>query len=134
MARAAWLSQFAATRWQQRVTKVILGFVGCCAVVVICCLSHIITVQYCCRLLTDPLRIQPWSHDRRNQIKYNREHARSEKKSRHNETGKKVASKRHRRQEGTHKRQTKNKKKMFRKPFYYFIPSLVAIVEAVSHS
>ena len=41
--------------------------------------------------LTDPLRIHPWSQDRRNQTKSNREHGRRQKRnrqSRQNETGK----------------------------------------------
>ena len=47
-------------------------------------------------LLTDPLRIQPWSQDRRNQTKSNRESEIS-RESRQKKTGKKVASKGHRR-------------------------------------
>ena len=58
-------------------------------------------------LVTDPLRIQPWSQDRTepNQIKPG---TRSEKnrESRQTTTDKKVASKGHRRQEGTQKRQS----------------------------
>ena len=46
--------------------------------------------------LTDPLRIQPWSQDRRNQIKSNRESEVS-RESRQERTDKKVASKGHRR-------------------------------------
>ena len=46
--------------------------------------------------LTDPLRIQPWSQDRRNQTKSNRELEIS-RESRHKRTDKKVASKGHRR-------------------------------------
>ena len=46
--------------------------------------------------LTDPLRIQPWSQDRRNQTKSNRESEIS-RESREKRTDKKVASKRHRR-------------------------------------
>ena len=42
--------------------------------------------------LTDPLRIQPWSQDRRNQTKSNRESEIS-RESRHKRTDKKVASK-----------------------------------------
>ena len=48
--------------------------------------------------LTDPLRIQPWSQDRRNQTKSNRESEIS-RESRHKRTDKKVASKGHRRDE-----------------------------------
>ena len=44
--------------------------------------------------LTDPLRIQPWSQDRRNQTKSNRESEIS-RESRHKRTDKKVASKGH---------------------------------------
>ena len=36
--------------------------------------------------LTDPLRIQPWLQDRRNQIKLNREHGRRKKEERENKT------------------------------------------------
>ena len=46
--------------------------------------------------LTDPLRIQPWSQDRRNQTKSNRESEIS-RESRQKRTDKKVASQRHRR-------------------------------------
>ena len=46
--------------------------------------------------LTDPLRIQPWSQDRRNQTKSNRISEIS-RESRHKRTDKKVASKGHRR-------------------------------------
>ena len=46
--------------------------------------------------LTDPLRIQPWSQDRRNQTKSNRESEIS-RESRQKRTDKKVASKGHRR-------------------------------------
>ena len=46
--------------------------------------------------LTDPLRIQPWSQDRRNQTKSNRESEIS-RESRHKRTDKKEASKGHRR-------------------------------------
>ena len=51
----------------------------------------------CCFLtLTDPLRIQPWSQDRRNQTKSNRESEIS-MESRQKRTGKEVASKGRRR-------------------------------------
>ena len=51
----------------------------------------------CCFLtLTDPLRIQPWSQDRRNQTKSNRESEIS-MESRQKRTDKEVASKEHRR-------------------------------------
>ena len=51
----------------------------------------------CCFLtLTDPLRIQPWSQDRRNQTKSNRESEIS-MESRQKRTDKEVASKGHRR-------------------------------------
>ena len=46
--------------------------------------------------LTDPLRIQPWSQDRWNQTKSNRKSEIS-RESRQKRTGKKVASKGHRR-------------------------------------
>ena len=46
--------------------------------------------------LTDPLRIQPWSQDRRNQTKSNRKSEIS-RESRQKRTDKKVASKGHRR-------------------------------------
>ena len=48
--------------------------------------------------LTDPLRIQPWSQDRRNQTKSNRESEVS-RESQQKRTDKKVASKGHRRDE-----------------------------------
>ena len=49
----------------------------------------------CCFLtLTDPLRIQPWSQDRRNQTKSNRESEIS-MESRQKRTDKEVASKAH---------------------------------------
>ena len=47
-------------------------------------------------ILTDPLRIQPWSQDRRNQTKSNRKSA-INRESRQKRTDKKVASKGHRR-------------------------------------
>ena len=51
----------------------------------------------CCFLtLTDPLRIQPWSQDRRNQTKSNRESEMS-MESRQKKDGQEVASKGHRR-------------------------------------
>ena len=57
--------------------------VSCCC----CC---------CCFLtLTDPLRIQPWSQDRRNQTKSNRE-SDIRMESRQERTDKEVASKGHR--------------------------------------
>ena len=67
--------------------------------------------------LTDPLRIQPRSQDRRNQTKsireqFGRKKEREEKRreSRQKTTDKKIASKGHRRQEGTQKRlKEKNK-------------------------
>ena len=46
--------------------------------------------------LNDPLRIQPWSQDRRDQTKSNRKSEMS-RESRQKRTDKKVASKRHRR-------------------------------------
>ena len=46
--------------------------------------------------LTDPLRIQPWSQDRRNQTKSNRESEIS-RESRQKRTDEKVVSKGHRR-------------------------------------
>ena len=54
--------------------------------------------------LTDPLRIQPWSQDRRNQTKSNQESEIS-RESRQKRTDKKIASKGHRRDkvENTHK-------------------------------
>ena len=60
-----------------------------------------------CRTLTDPLGIQPWSQDRRNQTKSNREQFQPKKRygKQTEETYKKVASKGHHRQEGTPKRQ-----------------------------
>ena len=54
--------------------------------------------------LTDPLRIQPWSQDKRNQTKLNRESEIS-RESRQKITDMKLASKGHRRDkiEGTNK-------------------------------
>ena len=58
---------------------------------------HIAQGCCCCFLtLTDPLRIQPWSQDRRNQTKSNRESEIS-MESRQKRTDKEVASKGHRR-------------------------------------
>ena len=54
--------------------------------------SHRLFVVYL--TLTDPLRIQPWSQDRRNQTKSNRESEIS-RESRQKRTDKKVASKGH---------------------------------------
>ena len=54
-------------------------------IVVVCCFVVFLT-------LTDPLRIQPWSQDRRNQTKSNRESEIS-RESRQKRTDKKVASK-----------------------------------------
>ena len=57
----------------------------------------VVVVVVCCFLtLTDPLRIQPWSQDRRNQTKSNRESEIS-MESRQRRTDKEVASKGHRR-------------------------------------
>ena len=63
--------------------------------------------------LTDPLRIQPWSLDRRNQTKSNRKSEIS-RESRQKRTDKKVASKGHRRDktEHTNKKHTGNKNKL----------------------
>ena len=74
-------------------------------VVVVVCVSHII--------LTDPLRIQPWSQDRRNQTKSNRKSEIS-RQSRQKRTAKKVASKGHRRDkiENTNKKHTGNRNKL----------------------
>ena len=58
------------------------------------CNSVVVVVVVVFLTLTDPLRIQPWSQDRRNQTKSNRESEIS-RESRH--TDKKVASKGHRR-------------------------------------
>ena len=62
--------------------------------------------------LTDPLRIQPWSHERWNQTKSNQEHVRRKKIKEISKQTEKNAHessqqnfKRHRRQEGTQKRQ-----------------------------
>ena len=55
--------------------------------------------------LTDPLRIQPWSQDRRNQTKSNRESEIS-RESRQKRTDKKVASKGHRRDKNRKQKQT----------------------------
>ena len=57
-----------------------------------------VCMYVCCCFLTstDPLRIQPWSQDRRNQTKSNRESEIS-MESRQKRTDKEVASKGHRR-------------------------------------
>ena len=56
--------------------------------------------------LTDSLRIQPWSQDRQNHTKSNREKVREKsRQSRQKTTDKKVASTGHRRQEGIQKTQ-----------------------------
>ena len=60
-------------------------------IIVVVCLFVV-----CFLTLTDPLRIQPWSQDRRNQTKSNRESEIS-MESRHKRTDKEVASKGHRR-------------------------------------
>ena len=60
---------------------------------------HVGTPESCCCFLTlliDPLRIQPWLQDRRNQTKSNRESEIS-MESRQKRTDKEVASKGHRR-------------------------------------
>ena len=57
----------------------------------------LLLLLFCCFLtLTDPLRIQPWSQDRRDQTKSNRESEIS-MESRQTRTDKEVASKGHRR-------------------------------------
>ena len=63
--------------------------------------------------LTDSLQIQPWSQDRRNQTKSNRESEVS-RESRQNRTDKKVASKGHRRDkiENTNKKHTESRNKL----------------------
>ena len=50
--------------------------------------SRVVVVVCCFLTLTDPLRIQPWSQDRRNQTKSNRESEMS-MESRHKMTDKK---------------------------------------------
>ena len=68
----------------------------------------------CCFLtLTDPLRIQPWSQDRRNQTKSNRESERS-MESRQKKDGQEVASKGHRRDkiENIYKKHTDSRNKL----------------------
>ena len=68
----------------------------------------------CCFLtLTDPLRIQPWSQDRRNQTKSNRESEMS-MESRQKRDGQEVASKGHRRDkiENINKKHTGSRNKL----------------------
>ena len=68
----------------------------------------------CCFLtLTDPLRIQPWSQDRRNQTKSNRESEMS-MESRQRKDGQEVASKGHRRDkiENINKKHTDSRNKL----------------------
>ena len=68
----------------------------------------------CCFLtLTDPLRIQPWSQDRRNQTKSNRESEMS-MESRQKKDGQEVASKGHRRDkiENINKKHTDSRNKL----------------------
>ena len=68
-----------------------------CVNVSVCYESVPIMWGCCCFLtLTDPLRIQPWSQDRRNQTKSNRESEMS-MESRQKKDGQEVASKGHRR-------------------------------------
>ena len=68
-----------------------------CYCAVLCCVALYCFVVFVVLLtLTDPLRIQPWSQDRRNQTKSNRESEVS-RESRQKRTDKKVASKGHRR-------------------------------------
>ena len=63
--------------------------------------------------LTDPLRIQPWSQDRRNQTKSNRESEMS-MESRQKKDGQEVASKGHRRDkiENINKKHTDSRNKL----------------------
>ena len=71
-------------------------------------------VRGCCFLtLTDPLRIQPWSQDRRNQTKSNRESEMS-MESRQKKDGQEVASKGHRRDkiENINKKHTDSRNKL----------------------
>ena len=60
------------------------------------CILVVVVVVVYLTLLTDPLRIQPWSQDRRNQTKSNRKSEIS-RESRQKRTDKNVASKGHRR-------------------------------------
>ena len=67
-------------------------------------------VECCCFLtLTDPLRIQPWSQDRRDQTKSNQESEIS-MESRQKRTDKEVASKVHRRDKIEKKRKNGRQK------------------------
>ena len=59
-----------------------------------CFVKVVVVVAYL--TLTDPLRIEPWSQDRRDQTKSNRKSEIS-RESRHKKTDKRVGSKGHRR-------------------------------------
>ena len=67
-----------------------------CGIFVQLRLTTVVVVVCCFLTLTDPLRIQPWSQDRRNQTKSNRESEMS-MESRQKKDGQEVASKGHRR-------------------------------------
>ena len=77
----------------------------------------LVTLLFFISHLTDALRIQPWSQDRRNQTKpkKNKPRTRSGTKTQGKQTGRKwtrkIASKKDRRQEGTQKRHTNKKNK-----------------------
>ena len=71
-----------------------------------CCLLFVVYLT-----LTDPLRIQPWSQDRRNQTKSNRKSEIS-RESRQKRTDRKVASKGHRRDRQKIKIKIENKNKI----------------------
>ena len=82
-----------------------------------CCIVLHVKVHQCCcccfLTLTDPLRIQPWSQDRRNQTKSNRESEMS-MESRQKKDGQEVASKGHRRDkiENINKKHTDSRNKL----------------------
>ena len=118
-------------KWDGRVAQVMRGrngggcdrsrpfsIIAILAVVVLTkCRGSTVTsahVSCCCFLtLTDPLRIQPWSQDRRNQTKSNRESEMS-MESRQKKDGQEVASKGHRRDkiENINKKHTDSRNKL----------------------
>ena len=79
---------------------------GCCTYIRASYASYsfmVVVVNVAYLTLTDPLRVQPWSQDRRDQTKSNREHVRRKMQGKQtDENGQeKGARKRRGRQEGT---------------------------------
>ena len=82
------LSPFRTENWSCKTNSAFL----CMYCMYVCCCCFVVYL-----ILTDPLRIQPWSQNRRNQIKSNRKSEISREESRQNRMDNKVASKGHRR-------------------------------------